>query len=203
MDRDRAVKMSRDTRRGQIVQATMKILSAKGMSGLTTAALAREIGISEANLYRHFGSKEEILSATVEKIGEELLRNLENVSNTGVADSPLVKLRKAFMLHLDYIERNGGIPRLVFSEEIHAGNEELKRTLLNAIGAYAARLESVVSEGQKGGVIKRDLNPKAAALMLIGMVQVTAMRWSLSGFSFPLVDEGMKLWENFRTCVAT
>lgn len=199
---ERAVKMSRDTRRGQIVQAAMKILGAKGMSGLTTAALAREIGISEANLYRHFGSKEEILSATVEKIGEDLLKNLENVSRIGVADSPLVRLRRAFMLHLDYIERNGGIPRLVFSEEIHGGNEELGKKLMTSINSYINVLESITREGQRAGEICRELNPRATALMLIGMVQATVLRWSLSGFSFPLVHEGMKLWENFRKCVA-
>lgn len=198
---EKALKMSRDVRRDQVVQAALSIIARIGVSGLTTAAIAKEVGISEANLYRHFKNKDEILYETVQSIGEGLMRNLETAFR--ISSSPLASLKRVYLLHLDYIEKNGGIPRLMFSEEIHIGNEELKKKLFNAIGAYAARLESLTREGQKAGEIKRDLDPKAAAFLLIGMVQVTVMRWSLSGFSFSLVDEGMKLWENFRKCTGT
>ncbi len=194
-------KVSTDIRREQIVQAALRIIAKKGVSGLTTASIANEVGISEANLYRHFKSKDEILSETVEKIGEGFRINLENVFKISANDLPLVKLKRIFMLHLDYIDKNEGIPRLVFSEEIHAGNKKLKEKLLNSITSYAAALESIIKEGQKTGSVKNDIRPRASALMLIGTVQITVLRWSLSGFSFPLVAEGMKLWENFERCI--
>lgn len=196
----KGTKISRDIRRDQIVGAALGIIARSGVKGLTTAAIAREVGVSEANLYRHFRNKDEILYETVRNIGEGLLRNLENVFR--LTASPLMSLKRIFMFHLDYIEKNEGIPRLMFSEEIHMGNEELKKKLLGSIVTYAARLEGLIREGQKAGAIRCDLNPRAAALTLIGMVQVTAMRWSLSGFSFPLVDEGMKLWETYKKCIS-
>lgn len=194
-------KVSTDIRRDQIANAALRIIGQKGVSGLTTAALAREAGISEANLYRHFTGKDEILTVTIKTVGEGLKRNIDNVLKINSADSPLIKLRRVFMLHLDYIEKNEGIPRLVFSDEMHLGNEELKQKLLQSISSYSAALEALIKEGQKAGVIKNDINPKGSALMLIGMVQVTALRWSLSSFSFPLVTEGMKLWENYEKCI--
>lgn len=194
-------KVSKDIRRDQIAQAALRIIARKGASGLTTAAIAEQAGISEANIYRHFRSKNEILSVTVEKIGEGLKRNIENVLKINSVDSPLKKLKKVFMLHLDYIEKNEGIPRLVFSDEMHLGNEELKQKLLQSISSYCAALESLIKEGQKTGIIINDINPKVSAVMFIGMVQVTALRWSLSSFSFPLVTEGMKLWENYEKCI--
>lgn len=193
-------RFSRDVRREQVVQAALRVIAGKGVGGLTTVSIAKEAGISEANLYRHFKNKEEILSETVQSIGEGLMRNLDDAFR--ISSSPLPGLKRVFMFHLDYIERNGGIPRLMFSEEIHMGSEDLKKKLLEAIGSYATRIEKLVKEGQKTGEIRRELSPRAAAFTLIGMVQVTVMRWSLSGFSFPLVDEGMKLWENFRRCVS-
>ncbi len=192
-------KISRDIRRDQIVEAALRIVAKRGVRSLTTAAIAEEVGISEANLYRHFRNKDEILYETVRNIGEGLLRNVENAFR--LTGSPLMNLKRIFKFHLDYIEKNEGIPRLMFSEEIHRGNEELKKKLLGSIVTYARQLEGLIREGQKAGAIRRDLNSKAAALTLIGMVQVTAMRWSLSGFSFSLVDEGMKLWETYRKCI--
>jgi hypothetical protein len=106
-----------------------------------------------------------------------------------------------FRLHLDYIERNEGIPRLVFSEEIHGHNKGLKEKLLDTINGYAARLELIIKEGQEMGSIKKDVDPRSSALTFIGMIQVAILRWILSDFSFPLVREGMPLWENFEKCV--
>jgi AcrR family transcriptional regulator len=196
-----AAKVSTDIRRDQIAQAALRIIAGKGVSGLTTAAIAKEAGISEANIYRHFTSKEEILSVTVEKIGEGLRRNIENVFKTNPQDSPLMKLKSAFMQHFDYIEKNEGIPRLVFSDEMHAGRQDMREKLLLSITSYSTVLESIIKEGQKAGLIQKDLKAKSAAMMFIGLVQVTTLRWTLSSFSFPLVTEGMKMWEDYEKCI--
>lgn len=197
-----SAKVSTDIRREQIVSATLKVIAEKGVRGLTTAVIAKEAGISEGNLYRHFRSKEEILSATVEKISEGLKQNLGKVFEASSADTPRAKLKKIYLLHLDYIERNEGIPRLIFSEEIHLGNDALKQKLLHAINSYSKRLEVLIKDGQKNKSIKKGINPKAAAFMMIGMVQVTVVRWSLSGLGFSLVNEGTKLWRNYEHCIA-
>ena len=197
-----AQKVSTEIRREQIVRSTLKIIAEKGARNLTTAAIAKDVGMSEANIYRHFRSKDEILSETVTKIGSGLRANLEKVFSAGAKDPPLEKLRKIFMLHVDYVEKNEGIPRLVFSEEIHGGNTKLKQKLLKSIDSYAAQLESLIREGRKDGSLKKEINPKSTALMFIGMIQATILRWSLSGFSFSLVAEGRKLWDNYQKCIS-
>ena len=45
------------SRRDQILQTLMQMLEEQSLSRITTAALAREVGVSEAALYRHFASK--------------------------------------------------------------------------------------------------------------------------------------------------
>lgn len=193
-------RQSRDARREQIVRAALGIIARRGVSGLTTAVLAREVGVSEANLYRHFHSKDEILSETGKAVGEAIRKNLESVLKT--AEVPLVKLRKAFMLHLEYIEKNEGIPRLGFSEEMHISNKNLKKLFLKNIERYSSGLESIIREGQRSDSIRGDLDPGATATMIIGAVQASVMRWSLSGFSFSLTNEGRKLWKNIERCLA-
>ena len=191
-----SVKIKRPVRREQIVEASLRVIAGGGVRALTTAAIAREAGISEANLYNHFKNKEDILIETVERIKKGLEDNVERALRPTTA-SPIKRLQRLFILHLDYIEKNAGIPRLVFSEEIHLGSAVLRERLLKTISSYAAKLETIVKEGQRTNIINPTMRPASIVAMFIGLVQIMAMRWSLSGFSFPLVREGEKLWNDF------
>jgi TetR/AcrR family transcriptional regulator, fatty acid metabolism regulator protein len=194
-------KVSTEIRRDQIARATLGIIADKGISALTTAGIAREAGMSEANLYRHFRNKEEILSHTVETIISGLRANVEKSKKVDDKEHPLEKLRRLFLLHLKYIEENEGIPRLVFSEEIHHGNPGLKDRIVTAIDAYAGSLAAIFSDGKKAGMISKEIDPGRSAFTFVGMIQISVLRWSLNGFSFPLTSEGLKLWNNFEKAI--
>jgi len=192
-----AKKLDGETRRAQIVQAALRIIGSRGLGALTTAAIAKEVGISEATLYRHFKNKEEILNVMTEQIGAGLAENLKTVT----AGSPVARLKEIYRLHFEYIEKNDGIPRLVFSEELHMRLPNIRKKLLEKVTAYSCKLSEIIKKGQKDGLIKEGVNSQAASMILIGMVQVTTLKWSLSGFSFSLVDEGMKLWKDYEKCL--
>lgn len=119
-------KVNTEVRREQIRQATFNIIANQGIKGLTISAIAEKVGVSEANLYRHFKNKREILAHAVEGIGEGLLQNLSNVKNTKMTNT-VKQLKRLFKLHLEYIEANEGIPHLVFSEELHKGYPNLRK----------------------------------------------------------------------------
>ena len=195
-------KFKTEVRREQITQATFDIIAHQGVKGLTVAAIAKKAGVSEANLYRHFKNKDDILKQAVENVGAGLLENLRRIQDA-TADEPLVKLRNLFRLHLGYIEEKEGIPRLVFSEEIHLGNPEFRKILLSAINSYAMGVESFIGEAQTNGSVHRDADASALALIFIGMIQMSTLKWSLNDFSFSLVDEGMRLWDNFERCIGS
>lgn len=177
----------------------IKLIGEHGIGGFTTAGVAREVGMSEANLYRHFKNKQEILSEIIDRIGEGLNRNVDAMVKS--SDAPIDRLKNIFLLHLSYVAQNHGIPRLVFSDEIHAGNTEIKARLLGMISAYTGLLEEIISEGKKHGSLKGDLDPRATALTFIGMVQITILRWVFSGFSLGIESEGLMLWDNFEACL--
>jgi TetR/AcrR family transcriptional regulator len=182
-------------RRDQIVQAVLSVISRTGVGKLTTAALAREAGISEANLYRHFKNKNAIMMETVAFVRGKIARNMEEAFNG--PDEPLNKLRKFYNLQLQLMEMNSGILRFMFSDELHT-SEKLREKLLAAMYAFSDTLANLIKAGQKNGSVQRELDPKTTSLMLIAMVQGLMFRWSLSGFSFSLHAEGRKLWTHFE-----
>jgi AcrR family transcriptional regulator len=195
----KTIKVDRETRRDQISRAALKIVGLSGVKGLTTAAIAKEVGISEAALYRHFKNKDEILLETLDKIGDGLKEKIEEVMKSDIPC--LEKLKANFLLNLEHIENNIGIPRLVFSDQIHIGNEVLREKLLQNINGHSKRLEMMIASCQSKGNIRKDIEPKAAAIMLLGMIQTLAMRWSLNNFSFSLPEAGNHLWDNYEKCL--
>ncbi len=58
--------MTGDKRREQILQAAFDLFSKKGFSGTTTRDIARGSGVSEAMVFKHFSSKDELYGAILE-----------------------------------------------------------------------------------------------------------------------------------------
>jgi AcrR family transcriptional regulator len=192
-------KISTSVRRDQITDAVFHIASQKGMNGVTIAAIAQHVGVSEANLYRHFKNKNDILDKAIEKIGVGLNSNLEKVASS--TDTPTTRLQRLFIGHLEFIFNNTGIPRIAFSDELHLNNQVMKNKLLKTIYSYAKGIEEIIKAGQKEGSIHKNVDPQALAMTFIGMIQVLILQWSLSDFSFDLVKKGTQLWKNFGRCI--
>ena len=192
------VKVRGDVRRDQIVRAALKIIGKKGVASLTTSAIAREVGISEANVYRHVENKEEIYVATAFYVREKIRGNVEKA--LAGAAAPVEVLKRLFHLQLDLMEKNSGIPRFLFSEELHI-QQNLREKIIQMMDAVSATLTSLIRDAQEAGSIRKDIDARTTAMMFIGLMQGLTFRWSLAGFSFSLSAEGARLWKNFERCI--
>ncbi len=56
---------------------------------------------------------------------------------------------------------------------------------------------AVVATGVEKGELGQDLSSRETALTFIGMIQFTALRWSISGAPFDKQAEAQQLWRNF------
>jgi TetR/AcrR family transcriptional repressor of bet genes len=62
---------SREQRRQQLIEATMKCIARKGMSGTTLGDVAKEAGLSQGIVNLHFESKENLLNETLRSIADD------------------------------------------------------------------------------------------------------------------------------------
>lgn len=58
--------MTGDKRREQILQTAFDLFSQRGFSGTTTKDIARASGVSEAMVFKHFSSKDELYAAIIQ-----------------------------------------------------------------------------------------------------------------------------------------
>ena len=66
------VRQPTEERRRQIADAALKVIAERGLGRFTTQAIAAEIGVTDATLFRHFASKEDIVLAALDRVEERL-----------------------------------------------------------------------------------------------------------------------------------
>jgi AcrR family transcriptional regulator len=192
-------KKSTRVRKEEIVQAALDVVGGKGVRALTISAIAASAGMSEANIYRHFGGKDEIFLALAEFIGSSVMGKAATIA--AGSGKPLEKLESIFFSHIALLTEHPGIPRFVFSEDVHLGHSNVTDILARRIGNYIETLTAVIAAATAEGAVNPGLSPRETALTLLGMIQFTALRWTISNRAFAIRPEAEQLWENFLVLV--
>lgn len=182
-------------RREQIATAALDVVGLEGVKGLTTARIARFVGVSEANLYRHFKNKEAIVHAVVEAIETGLLEIILKPARPGVLASK--RLEQVFLAELSYLQQNRGIPRILTSSEI-LFSSELREKWLATMARFIAGIAAILKQGIEDGSIDRGQDPEASAALFLGMMQVSSLRWLFSEFRLDLNLQGKRLWKEYK-----
>jgi TetR/AcrR family transcriptional regulator, fatty acid metabolism regulator protein len=177
-------------RQQQIVETAIKIIANNGIQNLTTKNIAKEIGISEPALYRHFNSKLEILTAVINYFQIKMKpasEKLNNVSNS------IKKIDKFMLEHLKIISNNPNFAKVIFSEANFQNEENLILKMNNMMNQSHKILETIVKSGQQKNEIRSDISSLSIIRMVIGAMRLLITQWSMSGMIFNLEIEGKQL----------
>jgi AcrR family transcriptional regulator len=105
-------RLSGEERRRQIVEAAIDLFSRKGFRGTTTREIAEAAGISEAMIFKHFATKQDLYSAIIEAKSEteELLVSAAKAATA--RDDPGV-FRSVGLKMMEQTERDPSLMRLL------------------------------------------------------------------------------------------
>jgi TetR/AcrR family transcriptional regulator len=153
------------SRKEHILQALAIMLENQPGGRITTAALAKEVGVTEAALYRHFPSKAKMFEALIEFVEEVVFSRI----NVILQESQDVQERceQIVSLLLIFSERNPGITRILNGDALIGEHERLQVRIVQFFDRVETQLKMVLRDGelqQKIGT--RVQAPAAAALML-------------------------------------
>lgn len=186
------VRKSADVRRQDIIDAAMEIIRHHGTQKLTTRALAQAVGIAQPTLFLHFGNKTQVLIALVDTIQGRLQEGLRGL-DPGL--DPLARLRAVIRFQLGFIQRQPGIPRLLFSEELQTGDLAFRARMEALVGFFLQFLTGLLRAAREAGQIRADVDPESHACLLLASIQGLAFRWILSRQRFVLADQADALTE--------
>jgi AcrR family transcriptional regulator len=192
----RATKTKTELRQDQIVQAALKIIARQGFQHLSIAAVADEVGVVPSAIYRHYGSKEEVLDAALEQVSARLLGNVAGARRDG--SNALDRLRSLLLRHVELVQNEVPVPRVVFSEAIFTGQKLRRRRVLQVFEDYLAQIARLIEEGQRAGEIRPELCSRTLAMMFLGLVQPPAILWLMSEGEYRFAEQVKSAWAVFR-----
>jgi AcrR family transcriptional regulator len=168
-----------DERRAVTVKAVIDLAAKQNPSDITTAAIAKRMGLTHGALFRSFPTRDAVWRAVMEWVAEHLLARLDRAAE-GIA-SPLAALQAMFMSHVEFVVEHPGVPRMMFGELQTAKSTPTKRLVQTLLQRYAQRLHALIEKGKTSGELSSMVDSQAAATLFIGTIQGLVMQSLLAG----------------------
>ncbi|OYV40063.1 MAG: TetR family transcriptional regulator [Thiomonas sp. 20-64-5] len=190
-----------DERRAVTVEAVIALAAEHNPGDITTAAIARKMGLTQGALFRHFLSKEAIWEAVMDWVAARLLARVDAaISGHGAS---LAALEAVFLTHADFVAEHPGVPRMLFGELQRAEDTAAKRAARSLLAAYAKRVRQLITHGQERGELSRDVESGAAATLFIGTIQGLVMQSLLSGKPGQIRAQAPGVFALYRRCIGS
>lgn len=180
------VRLATAERQTLIVAAAVALAGRVSPGAVTTADIAREVGVTQGALFRHFASREAIWLAVMGWVATHLMARLESAARRPANDGPsatpaLDALARVFTAHVDFIVECPGVPRLIFHDLQQPADSPLKHQLGLLLRRYRQLLTRLLQDAVRAGEASADLDVAASTTMFIGIAQGLAMQSILNG----------------------
>lgn len=184
---------TKPSRRQQILEALARQLEESPGERITTAGLARAVGVSEAALYRHFPSKAKMFEGLIEFIEETVF----GLTNRILQDesSALLRIERIIVLVLGFAERNPGITRLLTGDVLIGETERLRTRISQFYERLETQLKQVLREGDLSGELHCGDRIPAMANMFIAFTDGKMQQFVRSSFKRSPVDMWPVQWQ--------
>mgnify|MGYP005862886093 CR=1 FL=1 len=182
-----------NTRQRQIVEAALEIIAESGQDQLTMRRIAEKVGVSDAAIYKHFGSKKQIVLTMLKSIQTDLTTFLRE--HPPKSDEPIEQLREIVMLFFTFLRKHQGAPHVLFSGAMFHQDpeytENILRILEQALDLFRSKFRAARDQGQ----IRMDLDSHVAALTVLGYIQSQTTLWRLRTISPALGNGFDEFWK--------
>ncbi|MEU1201134.1 TetR/AcrR family transcriptional regulator [Streptomyces sp. NPDC005813] len=156
-----------EARRAQILDAARRCFLRDGFHSTSMQDLFAESGLSAGAVYRHFASKEEMITAIAEENMREVVTMVHSVATDRSSSSVGAMMADVFeMVKTKTVEQNvAGLAVLAWSESLR--NPALARQFNDLLARMRADLAEVVREHQDSGTFPREATAEAIAATLM------------------------------------
>ena len=177
----------------QILEALAHRLETCPGQRITTAALAKEVGVSEAALYRHFPSKARMFEALIEFIEDSIFglitRILEENTDAFSRCSNILKML------LSFSERNPGLSRILVGDALTGENERLRVRIIQFYDRLETQLKQILREAETKNELPVGHPSTASANLMLAAVEGRLNQFVRSGFQKSPLELWNQQWE--------
>lgn len=161
------VRVAGEERRRQIIEAATTLFSRKGFRGTTTREIAGAVGVSEAMVFKHFATKEDLYAAIIET-KSHVGRLMDTVVEAAERGDDAEVLRTLAREMIARTQADPTLMRLTFFSALegHALSDMMFRSRVQQLDDF---LSGYIARRIAAGAF-RDVDPMQAARNFVGMV---------------------------------
>ena len=186
-------------RRQQILECFAAMLESRPGGRITTAALAAEVWVSEAALYRHFPSKAKMYEGLIEFMEETIFSRVTRI--LAEEESAERRCRQLAMLLLSFAQRNPGFTRLMTGEALVGETPRLRERMQQFFDRLETQLRQILREGEARGDARLALPINAGAAFILAVIEGRINQFVRSQFRRNPAEEWEVLWETIQRVV--
>ncbi len=168
-----------------IIQAATEVFGRKGFQAASISEIAEKAGVAEGSIYQYFKNKQDLFfSVPVEKTKEfrtQLELHLEGISGA------FNKIRKFVWFFLYYFKADPAYGRMLMLE-MRVSKSFIQTTTYDFLKKSVAQVMDIIQEGQREGVIRKDVDVYVLRHLVLGTLEHMVSRWLLKGETYDLLE---------------
>ncbi|MEH6577462.1 MAG: nucleoid occlusion factor SlmA [Amphritea sp.] len=174
---DANVKISR---REQILQSLALMLENDPGARITTAALAKQVGVSEAALYRHFPSKARMFEGLISFIEETIFSRINIITSS---DATAIKqCEQILTLLLAFVEKNPGMARILTGDALAGETDRLRQRINQFFERLETQLKQILRTAEQSEGVRTVMPAGATTNLLLSMAEGRIRQFVRSDF---------------------
>lgn len=187
------------SRRDEILQSLAHMLEATPGGRITTAALAANVGVSEAALYRHFPSKARMFEGLLEFVEDALFTRITRIRRE--EPDALSQCEQILGLLLGFCERNPGITRMLTGDALTGENERLRARVQQVYDRLETELRTVLREAEARQGLRTVLPANTAANLLLACAEGRVAQFVRAEFRRSPLENWPEQWRQLAATV--
>jgi AcrR family transcriptional regulator len=186
-------RLTAEARRQAVLDTACRVFSHSSYRGATTAEIAREAGISEPILYRHFGSKRDLYLACL----DEAWRSFRATCEDAIAADPAKCLGAIADAYMAKGKKIRVIDLWIQALNEASGDKVIAAAVRKQIRDVHDFFADVIRDGQRRGVVHADRDPVAEAWIFVAgglLATIDSRLGGLLGHDLLAVREARREW---------
>jgi len=163
-----------EEKRRVILDAAVRVFAHKGFHTSRVGDIANEAGVAHGLLYHYFSSKDEVLETIFRENWSVLVERIRAVEESG--EPAREQLRHVAAILLRTWRHQPDVVRVVVREI--ARSPEIQGRISELVKPIDS-IRRIIEQGQAGGELRAELNPRLAAVMFYGAVDEILTAWVL------------------------
>ena len=135
----------------------MTLISEQGLAGASMGRIAEIVGISEPAIYRHFGSRREILLSALDSVSVRL------ISLYVPEGDVITRLRRTSEAFYNFVMNHPEDSRVLFEFICASPTEDLRDIVQQKMLLIIAMARALVDEGVREGSLRKNLDIETTA----------------------------------------